>query len=459
MPNDDPSLSEVSRLWDRILERIKSKLREDVIFDNFFKDAYIYSLNNNEMLIVANSKTAVQLMETKYSDLINDAIKEVSETEFKVKYVTQEDLKKETSSKQPSKKNTYFDGAVLNPNLTFDNFVVGSFNREASQAAIIVATNPGKMYNPLFIYSNSGLGKTHLLNAVGNYVSKSMYPTPQSVLYISANDFVTEYLNYVRADRDSESLVEYFKGVDVLLFDDVQFLVDKTKTEEMFFYVYSALINAGKQVVITSDKQPNELKGLDNRLVTRFNQGLVVSIKDPERDTCIQILKQKIEANGLSLSMFDDNVLIFVADHFSANVRELEGALNRLIFYAVNFKNGERITIDVAAEALSSLTGGKSINSIITEQKIIDIVADYYNLTPSQLTGNVRTGQIALARHVAMYLIRNLVQDASLKKIGDAFSGKDHTTVINGVQRVEKGLKTDIGLKAAIEELTRRIKG
>ncbi|MCD8194724.1 MAG: chromosomal replication initiator protein DnaA [Coprobacillus sp.] len=458
MPTNDNSVSEMKRLWERILERIRLKLQEDVVFDNFFSDAYLESINNNEMLVVANSRTAIQLMETSYKSLIAEAIKEISQTEFKVKYITEEDLKNQRSQKGETKKGTYFEKAVINPDLTFDNFVVGPFNREASQAAVLVATKPGKMYNPLFIYSGSGLGKTHLLNAIGNYISKNTYGT-QRVLYIAANDFVDEYLRYLKADPESESLKDFFNSVDVLLFDDVQFLVDKTKTEEMFFYIYSAMIAAGKQVVITSDKQPNELKGLDERLVTRFSQGLVVSIKDPERETCIQILRQKIEANGLSIDMFDENVLIFIADHFSSNVRELEGALNRLIFYAVNFQKTDRITLDVAAEALQSLTGGKSINSIINEQKIIDTVADYYHLTPSQLTGTNRTGQVALARHVAMYLIRQLLQDVSLKKIGDMFGGKDHTTVINGVQRVDSELKTNIQLKEAIDELTKRIKG
>ncbi len=260
-------------------------------------------------------------------------------------------------------------------------------------------------------------------------------------------------------NSDSDSIKDFFKNFDVLLVDDIQFLAEKAKTEEMFFYVFTDLVNRGKQIVLTSDRQPSELKGLEDRLVTRFSQGLVVSIKNPDRDSCIEILKTKIDEAGLSVSNFDDSVLYFIADRFSSNIRELEGALNRLIFYAVNFSKDEHVTMEVAIEALQSLTGGRGIMNTINEQRIIDVVADYYKLTPSQLTGRVRTGQIALARHIAMYLIRNIITDVSLKRIGDMFGGKDHTTVINGVQRVEKALKTDIGLKEAIDELTKRIKG
>ena len=272
------------------------------------------------------------------------------------------------------------------------------------------------------------------------------------------NDFVEEYIKYVRADKDSESLKDFFKDVDVLLFDDVQFLVNKVKTEEMFFYIYQRLVQEGKQIVITSDRQPNELKDLESRLVTRFNQGLVVSIKQPDENTCVEILKKKIEANGQNINSFDNSVLHFFATKFSQNVRELEGALNRLIFYVVNFKQSNHVTLEVAVEAVSSLTGAKSISAELSEQKIIDVVSDYYNLTPNQLVGKNRNNQITAARHIAMYLIREMLPDSSLKKIGTTFGGRDHTTVMNGVQKVEKELKNNEGLKTALSDLKKRIK-
>ena len=234
-------------------------------------------------------------------------------------------------------------------------------------------------------------------------------------------------------------------------------MADKVKTQEVFFTIFNKMRDAGKHVVITSDRQPNELKGIEERLVTRFSQGLSVQIREPDQNTCVEILKRKIESNGLDINIFDENVLYFFAEKFSSNVRELEGAFNRLIFYSIQMQRSSKITMDVAVEAVSNLIGAKGAITQLNESKIINIVADFYNLSPSQITGKIRTGQIALARHVAMYLIRiNL--DVPLKRIGDMFGGKDHTTVMNAIQKVEKGLTTDEGLKAAIDELTKRIK-
>ncbi|MCD8203908.1 MAG: chromosomal replication initiator protein DnaA [Coprobacillus sp.] len=458
MNYNNASVSETTKLWGRILNYIKDSLSENVVFDSFFKDTYIQSIDNNTMLVVVSSSLAKTLLQSKYKDLVDEAVREITESDYRVEYITLEELKDPSQNKISSQKQqTFFENASLNAKQTFNNFVVGPYNLEANQAATLISCDPGKMFNPLFIYSESGLGKTHLLNAIGNYIVKNGMNQPK-VLIISADAFVDEYLRFVKGDKEDD-IKEFFKTVDVFLVDDIQFLADKTKTEEMFFYVFSALINSGRQVVITSDRQPNELKGLTDRLVTRFNQGLVVSIKEPDRDTCIEILKKKIEENNLDINNFDENVLVFIADNFSHNIRELEGALNRLIFYMVNRKKTDRVTIDFALDALSSLTGSNSVATTISEKKIIDIVADYYNLSPTQLTGKIRTGQVALARHIAMYLIRNILTDVSLKKIGDIFGGKDHTTVINGVQRVEKELKTDTSLQAAIDELTRRIRG
>ena len=399
-------------------------------------------------------------MKTTYYNLISDKLKEVSETDFEIEFVSKDDLpssKINLEKLEKARNNTYFENAKINPQYTFDNFVVGPFNREASQAALLVASKPGKMFNPLFIYSYSGLGKTHLMHAIGNSILKNSNPN-SNILYITANDFVEEYIKYVRADKDSESLKDYFKTVDILLLDDVQFLADKVKTSEMFFYIYQHFIQEGKQIVITSDRQPNEIKNLEDRLVSRFNQGLVVSINEPDQPTCVEILKKKIVANGQNLSIFDDDVISYLALKFSKNVRELEGALNRLIFYVINLKQANVITMDLALEALQPLTGAKVLASELNESKIINVVSDYYNLTPSQLKGKNRNGQIAMARHIAMYLIRITIPNASLKKIGELFGGKDHTTVINAISKVEKELKTDQTVKAAIEELQKRIK-
>ena len=452
------SLSEITNLWDRALIKIEQRLGEKQLFDSFFVGSYILEIKQNTIVVVVNSALAARLIRQKYYDIVVDVIKELTESNFELDFILESDIESQAKdiSVTTQKKQAYFPDAVVNPSLTFDNFVVGSFNREASQASLVVAANPGKMFNPLFIYSNSGLGKTHLMHAVGNYICKNSKPGAR-ILYITGNDFVDEYVKYVRGEKESEDLKSYICGFDVLLFDDVQLLANKSKTQEMFFFIYEKFINSQKQIIITSDKQPNELSGLEDRLITRFTHGLTVHIDEPDQNTCVEILRKKIEANGLDLNKFDDSVLYFFADKFSKSVRELEGALNRLIFYTVTMKQTDRITMDVASEAVQTLVGGKGFATQLNEQKIINVVADYYNLTPSQLTGKIRTGQIALARHIAMYLIRNTL-DIPLKKIGDMFGGKDHTTVMSGIQKVDKGLKTDEDLRTAVEDLKKRLK-
>ena len=451
------SISEITQLWDRALTKIEQKLGEKQLFDAFFAGSYINEIRGDVIVVVVNTALGVTLMKGKYYDIISETIAELTESNFRLEFIQESEVKKGNDTVVTvNKKPTYFPDSVVNPNLTFDNFVVGSFNREASQAALLIAARPGSMYNPLFIYSSSGLGKTHLLHAIGNYIQKESKPGAK-ILYISAQDFIDEYVKFVRGDKDAESLKDYVCSFDVLLFDDVQMLANKVNTQDFFFMVYEKLYNAGKQIVITSDRQPSELNNLQERLVTRFSLGLPVKIEEPDQNTCVEILRKKIEANGLDLNRFDDSVLYFFADKFSKNIRELQGALNRLIFYTVSLKQTDRITLEVAAESVQSLVGGKAIASELSEQKIINVVADYYNLSPSQLTGKIRTGQIALARHIAMYLIR-ITLDVPLKKIGDIFGGKDHTTVMNAIQKVDKGLKTDPALREAVEELQKRLR-
>ena len=453
------SISEITQLWDKALRKIEEQIGEKQVFDSFFSTSYIYEISGNTVVVAVKSPLGVALMQTKYNELIKSVVDEITGSNFAIQYVEESKAQQkeaQSSAVQEDKNPRYFRDAVIDPNQTFDSFVVGQFNREASHASLIVASNPGKMYNPLFIFSHSGLGKTHLLHAIGNYIIKEKMPNAK-ILYITANNFVEEFVKFVKGEKESQSLKDFFKNVDVLLLDDVQFLANRTQTQEMFFYIYNDLINRGKQIVITSDRQPNELNKLEERLVTRFTQGLVVSIQEPDQNTCVEILKSKIAAKGLNISNFDENVLYFLADKFNKNVRELDGALDRLIFVADMEGKSDKVTMEMALNAMSSISGGKQLSSQISEQKIINIVADYYSLAPSELTGKSRSGQIALARHIAMYLIRNTL-DIPLKKIGDMFGGKDHTTVMSGISKVDKELKTDPSLKEAIDELEKRIK-
>lgn len=453
------SISEIARIWQKTLRIIDENLQERQIFDTFFADTYIYEIKGNTVTVVAKDLTSQKLLSSKYIDIIKEAYSEVTDENADFKFVLLKDVagskSVQANNSQVKDEPIFFKNAELKEDLTFNSFVEGDFNKEAYRAATLIAKDPGKVFNPLFIYSHSGLGKTHLLHAIGNRI-KSKNPKAK-ILYIDANDFVEEYVKFVKGEKENETLKDFFVGVDVLLFDDVQFLENKVKTEEMFFYVYQKMINSGRQIVITSDRQPNELKGLEDRLITRFSQGLTVKINNPDIDTCVKILKKQIENEGLDVDNFDPAVLYFYAEKFSDNVRELYGAFNRLIFYTSEMNAVQRVTLDVAIEAAQNITGIKNVAAQLSEQKIINIVADYYNLVPSQLTGKVRTGQLALARHVAMYLIRINI-DVPLGRIGNMFGGRDHTTVMNGISKVESMLKTDEALKAAIEELQKRIK-
>lgn len=450
-----PTLSEIAQIWERVLERLNQKINDRHIFDSFFADSFIHSIQNDEIVVVVNSGLAVNLLSTKYQDTVLQTVLDVTQTNFKLKFVQKGDLDKIKA--QTKKTSSFFANSFVNRKFTFDNYVVGTSNREAYQAALLIASSPGKLfnYNPLFIYSQSGLGKTHLLHAIGNYIRENA--SALNVLYITTDEFVDEFIKYVSGEKDKENMKDFFKSVDVLMVDDIQFLAEKTKTEEMFFYIFNQLVNAGKQIILTSDRHPSEIRGIESRLVSRFNSGLTMNITVPDLTTRVAILKNKIQANGLDITYFEEDVLTFFAERFSNNVRELEGALNRLLFYVINIKQTKHITMEVAVESVQPLIGSSTLVSSLTENRIINTVADYYNLTPNQLTGKIRTNQIAMARHIAMYLIRTML-DLPFLKIGSLFGGKDHSTVMNAVSKVDKSLKIDTGISTAVQQLTQRLK-
>ena len=455
----DYSISEIAKIWRETLKIVDERLNDRNMFDNFFANSYIYDIRGNTATVVVSSATAERLLSSKYIDIIRDAIAEVTDSNLDLVFVQQSSITKSNirvnNTQKEESEPSFFKDARLRSELTFESFVDGEFNQEAYKAASVVAKNPGQIFNPLFIYSNSGLGKTHLLHAVGNAI-KAKKPNTK-VLYIDANDFVEEYVKFVKGEKDSETLKDFVCGYDVLLFDDVQFLENKVKTEEMFFYIYQKMVNSDKQIVITSDRQPNELKGLEDRLITRFSQGLTVKINDPDQNTCVKILEKQIKNAGLEIDNFDPAVLLFYADKFSDNVRELQGKFKRLIFYVSEMKQVEKIDLDVAIEAVQNITNIKNAAAQLSEQKIINVVSNYYKLSPNELTGKTRTGQIALARHIAMYLIRINI-DIPLTKIGAMFGGRDHTTVMNGILKVENMLKTDESLKIAVNNLQKALK-
>lgn len=450
------TVTELNNIWKKILEEIKIRINDNKIYVTFLEDSFLYSFDNNTMIVGVNSSLAASIITKQYQDLILSIAKEVTKTSHKIKFVEAESLKKSTQNDNNDAKSDFFSSCVVNSSLTFDNFVVGPSNIEAKQAAVLIATSPGKMYNPLFLYSNSGLGKTHLLHAIVNHI-KEISPS-KKCLYCTTDDFMVEFIKYVTGQSEQEKLKSFIISHDVFLIDDIQIIGGKIQTELFFFQIFQKMYSLKKQIVITSDKHPNELRGFEDRLKTRFSQGLTMSINPPTTQTCLAILKSKIDYSPLDINSFDPQVLELIAQTFSKSIRNIDEALNKLVFYTTSFKPTKYIDMKTALDALSSLIDAKDTKNKMTGQKIINIVSEYFRLSPSQLCGPSRRGDIALARHIAMYLIR-LLLDTPFEKIGLMFGGKDHSTVMSGVKKVEKELKTNLSLQDTISELKKLIKG
>ena len=448
------TVTEIAKLWERVLQRIRDRINDSAVFDAFFGQAYIQTIQGKTIVIAADTGLAVEILSTKYKDLVTQTIADITGSDYEVTF-TQSSGHEVGAPVVKEGKRTFFDDWHLNPRMTFESFVVGDSNRSAFQAALMVSRAPGQMFNPLLFYSDSGLGKTHLLQAIGNAIRQER-PTLK-VLYVSAADFLDEYMRFLTSYKEDQTMTQWFKSeVDVFLVDDIQFLVGKKKTMEMFFVVFADLIAKNKQIVITSDQFPARIEGLDDRLRSRFSQGLILSLERPDLATSENILRRKIVSGGMAIEDFDPEVISFLAGRFSRNVRELEGALNRLLFYTVSVKPCDHITMQVAMEAVQDLVAEQDRDAKLTESRIIAVVADYYSLTPSQLTGKIRTAQIALARHIAMYLDKALL-NTPFTKIGLAFGGRDHTTVMNGVEKVENSLRTDPDMQKAVADIKAKL--
>ena len=447
------TVSQNKELWNNILALV-SKENDKTIFDAFFRNTSIYKVDGSKIFILCESKLGKEILRDRFANYLSQKINQATSSNYTPIFVTQDDLKDkqkfvDSSTDEPS----YFKNSIIDPNYTFDNFVVGPSNSEAQKAALYTATAPGGIYQTLFIYGGSGLGKTHLLSAIGNYIKNTL--PEKKVLYFSSQDFLNEYLDFVSGDTRREQLYKFLKSFDVLLIDDIQMLKDKKKTQEFFFNIYEDFRQNHKQICFTSDRLPGELEGIDQRILTRFTSGLSVSITKPDTETCVQILKTKIVASGSDLSTYDDDVLFFMADKFKDSVRSLEGALIRLNFYA-SINKAEHIDLKLCTEALQSMVDVSDANSKVTEQKILNAVSSYYSLSVSQITGKIKSGNIVNARHVAIYLFRDLL-NLPLKKIGAVFSGRDHTTIMHSVEKIDKMLKTDVQTQTAIAELKKRI--
>ena len=435
----------ITKIWDEILLKMRQKIDINA-FNTFFSPLVPKDFKNGKLLIESPTRFVKEVINSKFSSEINDLLKEITNTNFEIEV-------KEKSEIDNEKNNQIHDvklSSNLNTNFSFDNFVVGPCNRECYEASMAVALEPGKFYNPLFIYGRAGIGKTHLLHAIGNYCKANQNRT-MNIYYTTANDFIDEFMRSTQ-NKDIDSMKAKFKSIDMLLLDDVQFLAGKDKTGEVFFQIFNNLFNEKKQIVLTSDRNPNDLRGLEVRLVSRFASGLIVGMNAPEYDTAKAILKRKIDAKNFDLENIDDDVLTFVAQNYSTDVRQLEGALTRLIFYVTIINRAERITLPIAMEALKNITPPKKGNSSLTAEEIKKVVCDYYNISNQQLVGSSRVASLTTPRFIAIYLCRTML-NMTFEEIGFEFGNRDHSTVMNACIKIEKCINEDQSYKLVINKI------
>lgn len=447
-------------IWSKVIKSLReNQVVDEVVLTSFFESTSIYELNETKCILLVPSIIHKSLIAS-HSDYIKNELEQILNiNDLKIDILQEKELQDRLNAAMVEEDDTplqeVFEGEPINKQLTFENFIVGKCNRESHAAALACAVDPGKFFNPLFIYGNSGLGKTHLLSAIANYISKQ--DPHANIFYIGTLKFVEMVVDCLKTGR-IDAFKKYMYSVDVLLIDDVQFLAGKDKMHEIFFTIFNELVNNRKQIVIASDRLPQDIKGLEDRLITRFSSGLSIGIDSPEFETSVQMLKSKLDNSVYSDASFDEDVFTFIASNFNRNVRDLEGALNRVIFYAIQFQqDGGRIKLETAMQALKGQTTVKEEKSKLTVKKIIKTVADYYGLTPQQIISKARTGPIANARHISIYLSRKLL-DLSYIKIGEEFGGRDHSTIISSCTKVEKLSKNDSFYAQAVKEIEGLIK-
>lgn len=441
-------------IWDQVKDLIKATLDNDdksIVYSEFFDETELAEINDKEAIVLTKYQFHTLILnDIENLNMINNSLKEVLNKQIRARVLYKEDyikLKNDQNTITPI--NKISDNVM--PEYTFENFVHGPSNKEAYAASLAVATNPGRnIYNPLFIYGDSGLGKTHLLCAVGNYIKNKL--PEKKILYISSSAFVNQVVMAIK-NKEIDTLKNQLNSLDVLMMDDIQLLSGKKASNDVFFDIYNELFNNRKQIILTSDRPPVQIKDIEERLISRFSQGLTLTVTTPEYETAYKILQMKIKNHGIDESSIDPEVLSFLATNFSSDVRSLEGSLNRLLFYSINFSNNNKIDINVAMEAFSdNISDFSSSSKNLDFKDIINSVSDYYGLTRQQILGKSRTKNISNARHIAMYLARKNL-DLSYLKIGEEFGGRDHATVISACEKIEKLIRDNAAYKKAVNEI------
>lgn len=454
-------------LWNNFLKKIKEYVSA-LSYETWFQDTKLVSIRDNCAIVIVPMELHKKHLMENYQEIMENTLKEVNGSNFTFKFVVEEEWEDEKNDdifeepydeedrNEHQKENLAQSPleANLNPEYTFDSFIVGDSNKFAYTTSMAVAEKPGKAYNPLFLYGKSGLGKTHLMHSIGNYIIKN---SNLRVLYISSDKFVNDFINAVRNDKDNYDKIDTFKNkyrnIDVLMIDDIQFLGNATKGQEEFFHTFNELYNENKQIVIASDRSVDDLKTLENRLLTRFNWGLTANITPPDFELRVNIIRKKI-AHQESANDVPNEVIEYIANNFASDVRKLEGAITRVFAYSLMMNRG-KVDLDTAVDALKDqlIDKGGYKNDV---HRIQTVVCDYFKITIDDLKGKKRSQNINYPRQVAIYLCRKLTNE-SFPKIGTYFGGRDHSTIISSYQKIEKDLEKNEQLKVVINDLKKQL--
>ena len=450
-------MEEIRERWEEIKETIKMEYDlSDISYSTWVKPLNFYNVENDVVIILIPSDQAHALnyISNKYKNYFQVSISEMFDHEYSVSFILEKDVNKPGEADQELKKiyNINSETAKLNPKYKFDTFVVGSNNKFAHSASLAVAESPGEAYNPLYLYGGAGLGKTHLMHSIGHFILEQN--PSMKVLYVNSEEFTNEVINSIRSGNAAEmtNLREKYRTVDVLLLDDVQFIIGKESTQEEFFHTFNALHTAGKQIILSSDKPPKEMATLEERFRSRFEWGLIADIKAPDYETRMAILKKNAETY---YGEIDEEILKYIATNVKSNIRELEGAFKKVIAsYKLN--TGAELNLELAEDALKDIIYPDAPKEI-TPKLIIDVVCEHYNVSPDDIISKKRNSEFVQPRQVIMYLCRNLI-GTSLQSIGKELGKKDHTTGIHGVNKIKEELENgNEELRNKIEIIKKKI--
>ena len=448
-------MDKILEKWDEILHTVKTEHDiSDISFDTWIRPLEVYGIDGNTLyILVPSEQMTLSYISKKYYLPLKVAVAEIIGIEYEIQFILPEQTKNIRPNNNASKKPTLSEKANksnLNPNYTFDTFVVGSNNRFAQSASLAVAESPGEAYNPLYIYGGPGLGKTHLMHSIGHFILEG---NPDAkVLYVTSEEFTNEVIESSRSGNASamNKFREKYRTIDVLMIDDVQFIIGKESTQEEFFHTFNALHSAGKQIILTSDKPPKDMETLEERIRSRFEWGLMADIGTPDYETRMAILRRKVEADEMKLS---DDILNYIATNIKSNIRELEGALNKLLAYS-NLEKTD-ITMEIAIKELQNIITPDKPREI-TPQLIIEVVSEHFQISLDQMISKNRSNEIARPRQIAMYLCKNMT-DIPLDSIGTLLGGRDHSTIIHGINKISKELETNENTCTLIETIKKKI--